>query len=75
MQNPSKYQLFIRTNCSCCDKVINGLEIEKIAIPTTNVDLEDYKLPFNLMILPALVKDEKLISYGCEDIISYLKTV
>ena len=69
----SQYQLFVRTKCSCCDKILNHLDSKKIAIPTINIDNENYSLPFKLMILPALVKEKKLIGYGCDDIITYLE--
>ncbi|MBL4594637.1 MAG: hypothetical protein JKX68_12600, partial [Flavobacteriales bacterium] len=39
---------------------------------STNVDKENHHLPFSLVILPALVKEEKLVAYGCEDILSHL---
>ena len=66
------YHLFVSNKCSCCNKILEYLKAEKITIKTTNVDEEDYNLPFSLMIVPALLKEKKLVSYGCDDIISSL---
>lgn len=73
MTTINSYHLFVSNTCSCCDKILNYLKEEKISIKTTNVDEEDYQLPFSLMILPALVKETKLIGYGCDDIISSIE--
>ena len=73
MSTKAKYQLFISTKCSCCNKIIAYLENKKIIIPITNIDTEEYDLPFKLMILPALVKEKKLLGYGCDDIIYHLE--
>ncbi|PCJ27834.1 MAG: hypothetical protein COA97_02545 [Flavobacteriales bacterium] len=69
MSNTSKYQLFVSNKCSCCDKIVDYLKRKKISISTINIDKEDYTLPFSLMIFPALVKEKKVVSYGCDDII------
>ena len=72
MFNPTKYQLFISNKCCSCDEILNLLKKEKIKVPSTNVDKENHHLPFSLVILPALVKEEKLVAYGCKDILSRL---
>ena len=69
----SKYQLFISDKCCCCDTIIDHLKKENISIETINITTEDYELPFSLLIFPALVKEKKLICYGTDDIIKYLK--
>ena len=74
MTTSAKYQLYIRTTCSDCDKILIDLESQKINVPVINIDNDDYQLPFNLAIFPALVMDKSLISYGYDDIISCLKT-
>jgi len=73
MPHTKSYQLFVSNRCTCCDKILSYLKDEKIIIPTTNVDIEEYNLPFSLTIFPALVKEKQLISYGCDDIINHLK--
>ncbi len=66
------YQLFVSSKCNCSDKIMSYIKTEKIDIEITNVDEEEYNLPFSIMMFPALVLGNKLISYGCEDIISKL---
>jgi len=73
MESLSSYHLFVSNKCTCCDKILNYLKTEKISIETTNIDEEEYHLPFSLIILPALVKEKKLIGYGCDDIIANLE--
>jgi arsenate reductase-like glutaredoxin family protein len=73
MPNINSYHLFVSNKCSCCDKILDYLKNEDISIKTTNIDEEEYHLPFSLMILPALMKETKLIGYGYEDIISSIK--
>lgn len=75
MLNKNKYQLYISNQCSCCTKVINYLNAKKISINTINIDKDNYQLPFKLMILPALVKENKLIGYGFKDITKHLNSV
>jgi len=72
-QNSSQYQLFVSNKCCCCDKVLEQIAKEKISVLTINVDDGEVLLPFSLTILPALVKGEKLIGYGVDDIIKHLK--
>lgn len=72
METLGKYQLYISSTCKSCDNVLHKLEEHKIDVSTINVDTEKYQLPFKIMIIPALVKDEKLISYGCDDILASL---
>ena len=45
---------------------------EDTFIVPPNIDEEDYQLPFKLMILPALIKEKKLIGYGFNDITKHL---
>lgn len=72
MHNTNKYQLFISNKCNCCNDVIHELELNKLTIPIINIDTETYNLPFNLMIVPALIKEEKIIAYGANDILKHL---
>ena len=67
-----KYQLYISSACPSCDNVLRKLQEHKIDISTVNIDTESNQLPFKLMVIPALVKENKLISYGCNDIIASL---
>lgn len=67
-----KYQLYISDTCPSCDNVLKKLQEHKIDISTVNIDTENNQLPFKLMVIPALVKENKLISYGCNDIIASL---
>ena len=73
MVDSSKYQLFVSSKCSCCDKVLNLLRKENISVPIINIDEKETGLPFSITILPALVKEKKLIGYGCDDIINQLQ--
>lgn len=73
MLSANKYQLFVSNKCCCCDKILSHLKKENITITTINIDNEAVNLPFSLTILPALVKEKKLISYGFDDIITQLK--
>ena len=75
MPKSNSYQLFITSKCSCCEDVLAFVKSEKLTISITNVDEEEYNLPFSVMMFPALVLGNKLMSYGCEDIISKLKPV
>ena len=74
MLNTFKYQLFISTACCGCDQILGHLKKENISVTTVNIDSEETNLPFSLTILPALVKEKKLISYGVDDILQHLKT-
>jgi glutaredoxin-related protein len=67
-----QYQLYVSNKCNCCDKILAKLEEDEINIETINVDTDDYNLPFTLMILPALVKENKLVGYGYKDIVRYI---
>lgn len=69
----SKYQLIINNSCGACIKILTELKKEEITIQTVNIDIENYALPHPLLIFPALLKDDKLISYGAKDIIAHLK--
>ena len=69
----NNYQLYISNNCGGCNKVVSLLKREKITVPTINVDDENYSSSFPLLIFPALVKNDKVISYGAKDIINHLK--
>ena len=75
MENINSFHLFVSNKCSCCDKILDYLKEEEISLRTTNIDEEEYHLPFALMILPALVKEKELIGYGCEDIISSIEKI
>ncbi len=73
MLSTFKYQLFISNKCCGCDQILGHLKKENISVTTINIDNEEINLPFSLTILPALVKENKLISYGVDDIIQQLK--
>lgn len=73
MPQNNPYQIYISSKCSCCNKLMNFINTKKIKITATNVDEEDYSLPFTIMMFPALVKKNKIISYGYDDIITKIK--
>lgn len=75
MLKSNTYKLYISNQCTCCVKTLNYLSSKKIKIETVNIDEEDYQLPFKLMILPALIKEKKLIGYGFNDITKHLNLV
>jgi hypothetical protein len=73
-QEFSNYRLLVSTSCCCCDRVLNLIQEEQFSIQVINIDEEqNASLPFSLAILPALIKDEKLLSYGVEDIMKRLR--
>ena len=72
MKPLGKYQLYISSTCASCDNVLHKLKEHNLNVSTVNIDTENYRLPFKIMVIPALVKDNKLISYGCKDIINNL---
>ena len=67
-----RYTLYIGNNCCSCKNVKQYINKHKLKISIINVEDKEYQLPFSLMIIPALVKSEKLIAYGA-DIIKHLK--
>lgn len=67
-----KYQLYISTNCHSCNKVLLKLRENKMAVSIINIDTDNYHLPFKIMVIPALVKEKKLMGYGCNDILNLL---
>ncbi len=71
MNKITEYQLFISDKCVACVEVLKNLEKDGIHIKTVNVDVDRYELPFPIRILPALVKKNKLISYGNSDILGH----
>jgi predicted thioredoxin/glutaredoxin len=74
LNNNNSYQLYIGNNCCSCEKIIDYMKEKNISTSVTNIDTDDYDLPFSLMIIPALVKDEKLIAYG-PDIKKHVDTI
>ena len=69
----SSYTLFIGNNCLGCKQILDKLKKLNINITVVNILDEKPNLPFPLMIVPALIKDDRLIAYGI-DIVKYLKT-
>ncbi|PKP46672.1 MAG: hypothetical protein CVT95_06695 [Bacteroidetes bacterium HGW-Bacteroidetes-12] len=69
----SSYTLFIGNNCSGCKQILDKLNKLDINVEIINIYEEKPNLPFALMIVPALVKNNRLIGYGI-DIVKYLKT-
>ena len=72
MEENNKYKLFVSNQCQSCNNVVSRLKENNIKISTVNIDYDNYTLPFKLMVIPALVKENKLISYGCNDILHHL---
>lgn len=70
--NTLSYTLFIGDNCLGCKQILSKLKKLNININVININSENPKLPFPIIIVPALVKDDKLIGYGA-DIITYFK--
>ena len=58
------YTLYVDNNCSSCKKIQQYISKNNIPIKTVNIDEGSYELPFTIMIIPALVKENKLIAYG-----------
>jgi len=68
------YQLYISSNCHSCKKVLYQLKENEIKISVVNIDTDNYQLPFKIMVIPALVKEKRLIGYGYKDILQKLET-
>ncbi|HCQ30231.1 MAG TPA: hypothetical protein DIU39_08100 [Flavobacteriales bacterium] len=65
----NEYCIYIRNNCISCQRVAQYIAQNNIRIKLINIDLEDnFSLPINLMIFPALLLGNKIIAYG-DDII------
>lgn len=71
----SDYQLYVSNNCDGCHKVMAELQKENIEVRTVNIDQEEFNLPFSPIILPALVRKNKLVGYGVNDIIKVLSGI
>ena len=68
------YQLYISSNCHSCKKVLYRLKQNETQISVINIDTDNYQLPFKIMVIPALVKEKRLIGYGYKDILQKLET-
>lgn len=68
------YTLFVDTNCTSCKKIQLFINEHNINVNTINIDEEDYELSFSLMIIPALVSNNKLLAYG-PDITPFLEKI
>ena len=68
----NRYTLYVGNNCCSCKNVKHYINKNKLKISIVNIEDKEYHLPFSLMIIPALVKSEKIIAYGA-DIIKHLK--
>lgn len=60
----NNYTLYVDNNCSSCKKIQQYILENNMSVATVNIDEENYDLPFSIMIIPALVKDKKLLAYG-----------
>ncbi len=58
------YTLYVDNNCSSCKRIQQYISENNITINTVNIHEEINKLPFTIMIFPALVKENKLLAYG-----------
>ncbi len=63
------YTLYISDHCASCDRAVQYLEEKQVHYQTVNLNQEKER-PLNVMIIPALLKDGKLIAFG-PDIPSY----
>ncbi len=66
------YALYVGNDCFSCNKIEQFIKENNVNVSTINIDEEEYNLPFSLMIIPALVKNKKLIAYG-PDIIKHIE--
>ncbi len=67
----AKFQLYTATVCTGCDRVRKYLIDHDFSIEEINIDLSDRRPPFPIIIVPALIMDDKLLAYG-DDIITEL---
>ena len=70
----NSYTLYVDNNCSSCKKIQQYIKENNILVNIVNIDEETYELPFTIMIIPALVRNKKLLAYG-PDILSILEKV
>ena len=68
----AEYQLYVSNNCDGCTKIMTAIEEQNIVVTTVNIDFDGVDLPFTPLILPALVKKNKVVGYGFKDIIALL---
>ena len=67
------YTLYIADHCSSCDQAVRFLSEKEVSFDTINLDRVNER-PQNVMIVPALLKDGKLLAFG-PDIPSYFKKI
>ena len=67
------YTLYIADHCSSCDKAVRYLSEKEVSFHTINLNRVNER-PQNVMIVPALLKDGKLLAFG-PDIPSYFKKI
>ena len=68
----NNYTLYVGNTCSCCDKVEDYIKQYNLDIKVVNIDNEDCHLPFQLIIVPALLNGDELVAYG-PDILKHLE--
>lgn len=69
------YQLYTSNHCIACTKVIQEIELLNLSnLEIINTDKDSRQPPHNLLVYPALLKQQNLLAYGL-DIIAYLKNI
>lgn len=68
----AKFQLYTATVCASCDKVRSYLLDRDFNIEEINIDVSDRRPSFPIIIVPALIMDDRLLAYG-DDIITELE--
>ena len=67
------YILYIADHCSSCDQAIEYLSEKEVSFRTINLNRVNDR-PQHVMIVPALLKDGKLLAFG-PDIPSYFRKI
>ncbi len=66
-------QIFVGKNCISCNRVVAYLKKTKTNYIVTDIHETNSNWAKKLFTIPALVVNKKLMAYGEEDIMKYLK--
>lgn len=67
-----KYTLYISGNCETCRRILRILGNDLPDVSVVNIDLPKNNPPADLLIIPALFREDKLLAYG-GDIPEYIR--
>ncbi len=67
-----KYTLYITDHCTSCRKVLTYLKTTPVEFAAINLDAPGQEWPDRVMIVPALVQENRLLAVG-PDIQDYIE--